>query len=193
MPPIRPHGSLGRGAHQRILEAAATLFTQRGINATAMNDLYIAARVSKRTLYQHFPSKDALVLEYLDTAEQAPGSGEALLDRTDLAPRARLLELFTTLADQPRPMRADPFVGAAVEFPEPGHPAHRAAAYHGRRFAQRLADLARAAGARDPEQVGRRLALLYAGAAIRAFVDDDPAPTADAYAIAAAILRDAID
>ena len=194
MPPIRPHGSLGRGAHQRILEAAAALFTRRGINATPMNDLYIAARVSKRTLYQHFPSKDALVLEYLDTAERARGSGpEAILGRTDLAPRARLLELFTTLADQPRPMRPDPFVGAAVEFPDPDHPAHRAAADHGRRFVRRLADLARDAGARDPEQVGRRLALLYDGAAIRAFVDDDPAPTADAYAIAAAILRDAID
>jgi len=182
LPPIRPHGSLGRGAHQRILEAAAALFTRRGINATPMNDLYIAARVSKRTLYQHFPSKDALVLEYLDTAERARGSGpEAILGRTDLAPRARLLELFTTLADQPRPMRPDPFVGAAVEFPDPDHPAHRAAADHGRRFVRRLADLARDAGARDPEQVGRRLALLYDGAAVRA------------YAIAAAILRDAID
>ena len=121
------------------------------------------------------------------------GDAASILARRDLTPRARLLELFTALAEQPRPMRSDPFVGAAIEFPDPSHPAHRAAAEHGRRLQRRLTDLARAAGAREPEQVGRRLALLYDGAAIRAFVDDDPASTADAYAIAAAILRDAID
>jgi AcrR family transcriptional regulator len=194
MPSIRPRGSLGRGAHERILAAAGRLFAQRGINATSMNDLYLEARVSKRTLYQHFAGKDELVAAYLEAAEHATDSGAlAVLSRADLAPRARLLELFTALAQQPRPLRSDPFVSAAVEFPDPSHPAHRAAAEHGRRLRQRLTDLARAAAARDPELVGRRLALLYEGTAIRAFVDDDPAPTSDGYAIAAAILRDAID
>jgi AcrR family transcriptional regulator len=194
MPPIRPHGSLGRGARERILAAAETLFARQGINATSMNDLFIEARVSKRTLYQHFAGKDELVAAYLEAAGRDTGAGPlAVLTRADLAPRARLLELFTALAQQPRPLRGDPFVSAAVEFPDPSHPTHRAAAERGRRLAQRLTDLARAAGARDPEQVGRRLALLYDGAAIRAFVDDDPATTADAYAIVAAILRDAID
>jgi hypothetical protein len=56
-----------------------------------------------------------------------------------------------------------------------------------------LTDLARAAGARDPEQVGRRLGLLYTGAAVASLVDDDPGAAADAYGMAAAILRDAID
>ena len=192
MPPIRPHGSLGRGARERILAAAETLFAERGINATSMNDLHVEARVSKRTLYQHFAGKDELVLAVLAAAQQRGGTA-TVLARSELAPRARLLELFTALEQLPRPLRGDPFVNAAVEFPDPSHPAHRAAAEHGRWLRQRLTDLARAAGARDPEQVGRRLALLYDGAAIRAFVDDDPASTADAYAIAAAILRDAID
>ena len=194
MPPIRPRGSLGRGARERILAAADTLFSQRGINGTTMNDVYLAARVSKRTLYQHFSGKDELVLAVLAAAARDAGAGPLeVLARADLAPRARLLELFTALAEQPRPVRGDPFINAAVEFPAPSHPAHRAAAEHGRQLQQRLTDLARAAGARDPGQVGRRLALLYDGAAIRTFVDDDPALTADAYALAAGILRDAID
>ncbi len=92
----------------------------------------------------------------------------AVLMRGDLTPRARLLELFTALAQSPRPLRGDPFVNAAVEFPDPSSAAHRAAAQHRRRLQQRLTDLARAAGARDAEQVGRRLALLYDGAAIGA-------------------------
>jgi AcrR family transcriptional regulator len=192
MPPIRPHGSLGRGARERILAAAETLFARRGINATSMNDLYVEARVSKRTLYQHFSGKDEVVLALLEGSAQR-GAAAGVLARVELAPRARLLELFTALAEHPRPIRSDPFAAAAVEFPDPDHPIHRTVAAHARIFEQRLTDLARAAGARNPEQVGRRLALLYDGAAIRAFVDNDPAPTADAYAIAAAILRDAID
>jgi AcrR family transcriptional regulator len=191
LPPIRPHGSLGRGARERILAAAGSLFARRGINATSMNDLYLEARVSKRTLYQHFAGKDELVLAVLAAAQE--GGPAAVLTRGELTPRARLLELFTALAEQPRPLRGDPFVSAAVEFPDPSHPAHRAATEHARQLQQRLTDLARAAGARDPEQVGRRLALLYDGAAIRALVNDDPTSTTDAYAIAAAILRDAID
>jgi AcrR family transcriptional regulator len=184
--------SLGRGARARILEAARVLFARQGINATSINELRAAARVSKRTLYQQFASKDELVLAYLDESWRT-GPAEALLDREDLAPRARLLEMFTTLADLREPIGPEPLVAAAVEFPDPGHPVHRAAVAHSQRFVARVCDLARAAGATDPEQVGRRLALLYTGAAGRAALDDRGAAVSDAYAIAAAILRDAID
>jgi AcrR family transcriptional regulator len=184
--------SLGRGARPRILAAAQTLFTRQGINATSINDLRAEARVSKRTLYQQFVSKDELVLAYLDESERNSPAG-ALLAREDLVPRARLLELFTALAAAPPPIAPQPFVAAALEFPDPEHPVHRAAVEHGRAFAARLSDLARAAGARDPEQVGRRLALLYTGAAGRVMLDDPARVVSDAYAVAAAILRDAID
>jgi AcrR family transcriptional regulator len=194
MASARPQGSLGRGARERILAAAATLFAQRGINATSMNDLHVEARVSKRTLYHHFADKDALIDAYLAAAAGDTGSGpQAVLHRPDLAPRAKLLELFTALGEQRRPLRGDPLVAAAVEFPDAEHPAHRAAATHARELVQRLIDLARAAGARDPERVGRRLALLYAGASVGSLVADDPSVATDAYALAAGILRDAID
>jgi AcrR family transcriptional regulator len=191
---VRSQGSLGRGARERILAAAARLFARRGINATSMNDLHVEARVSKRTLYQHFAGKDELVDAYLAAAARDTGSGpQAVLHRPDLAPRAKLLELFTALGEQPRPLRGDPLVAAAVEFPDPEHRAHRAAAEHARQLEQQLTDLARAAGAHEPERVGRRLALLYAGASVGSLVADDPGVATDAYALAAAILRDAID
>ena len=184
--------SLGRGARPRILEAARTLFARQGINATSINDLRAEARVSKRTLYQQFLSKDDLILAYLEESERISAAG-TLLAREDLVPRARLLELFTTLASAPKPIAPEPFAAAAMEFPDPEHPVHRAAAEHARAFAQRLADLARAAGARDPDQVGRRLAVLYAGAAARVMLDAAAAVVSDAYAVAATVLRDAID
>src|ERR1700722_1173343 len=114
MPPIRRYGSLGRGAHERILAAAETLFARRGIHATSMNDLYVEARASKRTLYEHFAGKAEPVPAVLAAAQERGGAA-AVLARGELTPRARLLELFTALAEQPRPVRRDPFVGAAVE------------------------------------------------------------------------------
>lgn len=150
--------------------------------------------MSKRTLYQHFAGKDELVAAYLaGFAEDAAYPPEAILARSDLAPRARLLELFSALAEDHRPLRGDPFINAAVEVADPAAEAHRIAAAHKRRFVERLTDLARAAGARDPERVGRRLALLYDGAAAQTVVQDSPEPAAEAQAMAAAILRAALD
>ncbi len=55
----------GRGARERILRAAERLFYERGIHATGVAALMTAAHVSPRTFYVHFPSKTALVEEYL--------------------------------------------------------------------------------------------------------------------------------
>jgi AcrR family transcriptional regulator len=191
MAPAGRAGSLGRGARDRIITAAAELFARQGFNATSVNELHAAARVSKRTLYQHFASKDDLVLAYL-TAYARTGATERVLSREDLAPRTRLLEVFTALAD-PSSTRPDPILAATVEFPDPEHPLHRAATEHAERFSTRLSALARAAGARDPERTARRLVTLYAGACCRVLLEDVAAVVDEVYMMAAAILRDAID
>lgn len=191
-PPVREQPP-PRGARARILAASRLLFRRRGINAVGVAELSAAAHVSKRTLYQHFAGKDELIVAYLRSFEDDPQNGpERALERSDLTPRARLLELFATLADDAHPMRGCPFLGAAVELPDVAHPAHRLAAEHKQRFAEHLADLAREAGARDARRVGRRLALLYDGAAAQVVVFDNPDAADEAHAIAAALLDRAI-
>lgn len=191
MSPAGRRGSLGRGARDRILAAAGELFARQGYNATRINELHAAARVSKRTLYQHFDCREDLILAYM--AQYAhTGPAEAVLTREDLAPRTRLLEIITALAD-PATAVPDPILAAAVEFPDREHPVHRAAADHVERFAHRLTALARSAGARDPERTARRLVTLYHGACGRLLVEDVASVVADVYPMATAILRDAID
>jgi AcrR family transcriptional regulator len=184
----------GRGARARILAAARALFRDPGINATGVAELAAAAHVSKRTLYAHFRSKDDLVratmLELSGDADAGPG---AVLGREGLSPRARLIELFATLDDGRAPLRGDPFGAAAYELADVRHPARRVVAAHEQRLIEQLGDLARAAGARDPERVGRRLALLYAGAAAQMVALDSAEPIGDAMAVASRILVDAID
>jgi AcrR family transcriptional regulator len=147
--------------------------------------------VSKRTLYQHFAAKDDLILAYLAGYGRV-GPVEVVLAREDLAPRSRLLELFTALAD-PRTIIPDPVVAATVEFPDGQHPVNRAAIEHSRRFGERLTDLARAAGARDPERTARRLVTLYDGACCRLLAEDPATVVADVYLMATVVLREAID
>jgi AcrR family transcriptional regulator len=191
-PPAEP--SLGRGARDRILTAARALFRDPGINATGIAELVATARVSRRTLYQHFASKDELIVAYLrELAGDPAAAPERVLAREDLTARARLLEMFAALGDGPRPLRGDPFVAAAVELADPGHPARRLIARHQRELAERLGELARAAGARDAERLGERLLVLYDGAAAAVLAADDPGPIAAATSIARTLLADAID
>src|ERR1700735_3949484 len=83
----------GRGARQRILDTAAELFYREGINATGVERLAAESSVSKRTLYQHFPSKTAVVEEYLRGMDQR--IAEAVVHSGgNLTPRQRLLAAF---------------------------------------------------------------------------------------------------
>ena len=174
--------------------AARALFRDPGINATGVAELAAAAHVSKRTLYAQFRSKDELVAASLaDLAADDTTGPLSVLAREDLSPRARLIELFATLDDGRAPMRGDPFAAAAYELADPAHPARRVVAAQVNGLIDRLTDLARAAGARDPERVGRRLALLYAGAAAQIVALDSLDPIGDAMAVASRILVDAID
>jgi AcrR family transcriptional regulator len=186
--------SLGRGARERILAVSRDLFRDPGINATGISEIVARSRVSRRTLYQQFASKDELIVAYLrDLAGDPDAAPQRVLDRDDLTARSRLAEMVDALGAGPRPLRGDPFLAAAVEIADPAHPARRLVARRQAELADRLGALAREAGARDADRLGRRLALLYAGAAASVVVADDPQPAAEATAIARALLAAAID
>src|SRR5687767_9489579 len=51
---------------QQLVDTALTLFADRGMHGTSMDDIAEAAGVTKPVLYQHFRSKRALFLELLD-------------------------------------------------------------------------------------------------------------------------------
>ena len=108
----RPLG--GRGARERIERASAQLFYRHGIHATGVELIAQEANVSKRTLYQHFPSKNDLVDSYLRGVDARGGSPlERRLDDTTLSARDRLLAIFEM--SRREVMRGCPFHNAAVE------------------------------------------------------------------------------
>ena len=173
----------GRGARERIVSASQQLFREQGINSTGMDQLCAVAGVSKRTLYQHFAGKDELIAEGLRRFD--PDILPEVFDRTDLTPRQRLLAAFEVHSP------LCPFIAAAVEIPDPGHPAREYARDYKQAFAARLIETAREAGATNPDELGEQLALLLDGASARSRVLDSDT-LATAAAIAAVLVDSAI-
>ncbi len=182
----------GRGARQRILDAAAELFYREGINATGVERLAAESSVSKRTLYQHFPSKTAVVEEYLRSIEQRVVDSALPGADADQTPRERLLAVFETPTARGGPLRGCPFHNAAVEAAGTMPRVHEIVRASKRGFIDALTELAKQAGAADPQLLGNELGVLYEGAAALATSLDDSSPWAPARAAAATLIDHAI-
>jgi AcrR family transcriptional regulator len=179
----------GRGARQRILEAAAELFYREGINATGVERLAAESSVSKRTLYQHFPSKTAVVEEYLRSIEQIV---ESATQATGQTPREALLSVFRAPTGRTGPLRGCPFHNAAVEAAGAMPGVQEIVRANKRAFIDGLTELAKQAGAADPQLLGSELGVLYEGAAALATSLDDPSPWAQARSAAETLVDQAI-
>jgi AcrR family transcriptional regulator len=186
----RPTG--GRGARERIERAAARLFYRRGIHATGVELIAQEANVSKRTLYQHFPSKNDLVDNYLRGMDARGGSpNEQRLDDASLSARDRLLAIFEM--SRREVMRGCPFHNAAVESAGSLRSADAIVQAHKQQFIRRLIAVAQEAGAADPHLLGQQLAVLFEGATAMATSLNDTAPVVHARAAAATLIDTSLD
>jgi AcrR family transcriptional regulator len=74
-------------ARALLLEGAARVFAERGVRATAVEDLLVAAGVSRRTFYRLYASKEdvAAALYRLGTERLLAMCGQAVAEERDLA------------------------------------------------------------------------------------------------------------
>jgi AcrR family transcriptional regulator len=180
---------------ERIASVAAERFHACGITATGVADLSRAARISKRTLYQRFGSKDGLVVAaYESLDEPVYRMFTARIEAEIDDPREQIDAFFAQLEPllgSPE-FRGCPFTNAASELPDPDHPAHAVVRRHKERLRLWLRDRASAAGAVDPDELSRRLALLFAGAQAEALIQRSKHPARDARELAASLVVQAV-
>jgi hypothetical protein len=105
-------------------------------------------------------------------------------------PRDRILEIFALLAElaSAPSFRGCAFVNASAEGPRADGKVADVCTESRAWLRGLFIDLARDHGARDPEQLGRQLALLYDGATIAASMDRDPSAAREAREMAQALL-----
>lgn len=77
-----------------IVQAAIAEFRVNGFEATSMDRIAATAGVSKRTVYNHFPSKDDLFAQILQELWQCSAAAEAIAYRPEVALRDQLVALL---------------------------------------------------------------------------------------------------
>jgi AcrR family transcriptional regulator len=171
---------------RRILETADRLFYGRGIRAVGVDTIAAEIGISKRTLYNYFPSKDALIAAYLARRASSAGS-------SDRPPLEQILRTFDWLerwfaTDN---FRGCPFVNAVAELGEPAHPAAQIS-FEFKKMRQRwFRHLLAQLGAADSDGLASQLAILVEGAIATALVRRDPGAARAAKAAARVLLANA--
>ena len=147
------------------------------------------------TLYRLFASKDDLVAAYIERAGQLYREWfEAAAAAGGADPRAQILAVFDALGEQVQPQhcRGCPFLMALAEFPDPAHPAHRAAvalkAWVRDRFGQFTAALASGGRTARPGLLADQLSLVMEGTYASAQVLSADGPARHARTVAESLL-----
>jgi len=170
---------------ERILAAADKLFYLHGIRAVGVDAVAEEASVSKRTLYNHYPTKDDLVAAYLVGRFKhiAPSDAPA---------RAQILGYFEHLEREfaRTGFRGCAYVNAVCELSDPKHPAANIALKFKEQRRAWYRTLLERLGVADPDGLAMQLQLLAEGALSANLVWGDPS-LARAAREAAAVLIDA--
>ncbi|WFP74376.1 TetR/AcrR family transcriptional regulator [Mesorhizobium sp. WSM4906] len=164
---------IGRGssARNRVLDTATRLFYAEGVHAVGVDRIIAEAGVAKATFYKYFPAKDELVRAYVQNQSRL---GRAATDRIGKRPaRDMILAIFDLVADaaaQPG-YRGCPFLNAAAEYPDPGHPVRQAIAEHRRWKHDLLCGLLADDGKPDPETTADILTVAGDGLLVASHLD----------------------
>ncbi len=177
----------------RILEAAAKLFYANGIRAIGVDAIAAEANVTKRTLYKHFESKDALIASYLE-GQHEPVLAALIRSvsrvKGDLV--AQIEGLFMAIARQAenRAWHGCPFARAVSELRQSDDDVIcRIAEKHKQAFEQWLEDHLAAGKADSPDLLARQIMVLLDGSIIQTLIHRDPAYAMAGAEAAVALVR----
>jgi AcrR family transcriptional regulator len=166
-------------ARERILESAYELFSRRGVRAVGIDEVIERAGVAKATLYRHFPSKQDLVLAFLQRREVlwTHEFVEAEARRRGSTPEEQLLAIFDVFDEW---FRKDDFEGCSfinvlLETADPSQPIGSACALYLKNIREIVRTLAEEAGLRDPEAFAHSWHILMKGSIVAAGEGDHEA------------------
>ena len=184
---------MARSTRERLIEIGSHLFYRDGFHSVGLDNILDEAGVTKTTFYNHFESKEALILAILEhhdrwwrnefsTKLQKYGGDD---------PADQLHAVFDVLnellsSDQ---FNGCIFVNVAAEFPLPHDPIHKAAADHKRQMEAILRDVALRAGASDPVALAEQMSVIMEGAYVTRQVTRNLRTTDIARKIADAMLE----
>jgi len=190
--PVPELPTLTPGA-RRVLDAASALFYERGIHAVGVDTIAEAAGVTKKTLYDRFGSKEALVVSYLQHRDAR--WREHLAGYLTAAPEPgvdRVLVVFDAAiawsgTNGPKGCSA---INARAEIGDghDGHPVFPEVSRQKVWLLDLFTELCREAALAEPDAIARALMLLYEGAIVTVGMETFARPLEVARTVAATLL-----
>jgi AcrR family transcriptional regulator len=177
----------------RIMDAAYVLFRQRGYTRVNVDEISTAAGITKRTLYSHFESKDALLEAVLEAQHpMAFAAFQTFGRKLNGGPEEVVRSFFQELrkwSSKPR-FAGSGFTRLAMELADlPGHPARRISSMHKKRLEGHLVEVLANAGLPHAEKHGRQIWILSEGVIALAVIHGDGNYCAAAEDAALALIR----
>jgi len=175
-----------------LLAAADELFYSEGVHVVGVDRIVERAGVTKASLYNAFGSKEELVRAYLQHHMQRRKERIGRILAANDTPRERILGVFAEVEEllAGSEFRGCRFISAAAEA-RPGDASEVVATEYRAWLLSLFTELAERGGALEANQLGRRLLMLYDGAAVAARMDPDRHAAAQAMHSAVVALLDA--
>jgi len=175
-----------------LMATAFRLFYRDGYRAVGIDTLLAEAGVAKMTLYNHFPSKEDLIVAVLN--ERSAALQQALdtaLSEAGRTPSRQLLAVFDGLKQwfESDEFKGCAFIRALSEYPDQDHPIHQAAWAYKRATNERFRTIAKNAGAKNPAAVADTISLLVDGAIVAAHATGSAESATQARAAAISLLK----
>jgi AcrR family transcriptional regulator len=169
-------------ARARLLATATRIFYAEGLHSVGIDRIVAEAKVTRATLYRHFPSKDDLVVAYLEGVHEMEREGIDKAVAGGLPAADSLRAIAKSVADGigSAHFRGCAFLNAVAEYPDPTHPVHQAVLAHREWFLQTVTDLLAQVGEAPAEPAGRHFVMLRDGA-MAAGCLSDPAEVCDTF------------
>jgi AcrR family transcriptional regulator len=168
---------------RRILESAYQLFFRKGFTRVGVDAVAKHAGVTKRSLYNHFRSKDELLAAVLEfhgelALDRIRGFGAAVEHERD--PVTPLFHELARWAAKPRWSGAG-FTRLVMELADlPGHPARSIARRHKAAVEAWLENELSRRRIATPRQRARQIAMLLEGAVAKMLIHNDQSYAEDA-------------
>jgi AcrR family transcriptional regulator len=167
------------GARERILDTAYELFSRHGTRAVGVDRVIAEAGTAKMSLYRNFPSKQDLIVAFLERREERWTRAwlQAEVERRADAPDERLLAVFDVFGEwfARDDFEGCSFINVMLEFDDRAEPAREASVGHLAEIRGILAGWAGAAGIAEPDDFARKWHILMKGSIIAAAEGDQHA------------------
>lgn len=175
------------------MDAAYVLFRVRGYTRVNVDEISAAAGITKRTLYSHFESKDALLEAVLEAQHAMAFASFQTFGRKLTGDPVDIVHSFfrelRKWSSKPR-FAGSGFTRLAMELADlPGHPARRIASGHKKLLEGHLVEVLDKAGLPEAEQRGRQIWILAEGVMALAVIHGDRNYSAAAEEAAVALIR----